>query len=255
MSYERIPHFMGIDIGLKNDGTAVAICHIVKKETAVGLKDFIELDFIEVRYPAVEEREYFPPEEMAEWIATFFDKFFIAKAMMDQYYGLSIVPVLQEKGHRQVQVVNVNREFSSKLYQNLMIKMLDSSLRIPEGNARLEEGTRTTDIPLVKEMLRLQATVHSKYQITVKAPEIKSLHDDLSDAFARAVYLASEYLSVGGGVLKQISSQSADNVGSYRQYAMKNKKNAMFTKRPSSAVMQDAMRKNHLNSGISQRMR
>jgi hypothetical protein len=32
ISYERIPHFLGIDIGSKNDGTAIAISHIVKKD-------------------------------------------------------------------------------------------------------------------------------------------------------------------------------------------------------------------------------
>jgi hypothetical protein len=243
LSYERIPHFMGIDIGLKNDGTAICICHIVKKEVAGGVRDFIEMDLCDVRYAVDEGKEYFQPEEMAEWIATYADKFFIVKGIMDQYYGMAIAPALHDKGLKQIDTIHVSREFSSKVFQNLMSKMLDASLRIPEGEDRVDEGRKVKDIPLVSELLKLQATIHSKYLISVKAPDIKGLHDDLSDAFARAVYLATEYMSVGGGIVRQNLAQSTGPTMTYKKYMRKTKQNAIYTNRPSSTVLADLTRR------------
>lgn len=250
VSCERTPHFMGIDVGLKNDGTAVCICHIVKKETAEGVRDLIEIDFIDVRYASDEGKEYFRPEEIAEWLATFADKFFIAKGLMDQYYGLAMLPVLHDKGIKQIDVVQVTRDFSSKIYQNLMSKMLGASLRIPVGEDRVNEGVKTNDLPLISELLRLQAVNHSKYMVTVKAPDIKGQHDDLSDAFARSVFLATEYMSKGGGVARHNVTQSNGSSTTYKKYFRKSKQNAMYTRRPSTDVMADLTRRGNLSSTL-----
>jgi hypothetical protein len=243
-SLERLPHFMGVDVGLQNDGTAIVICHIVKKETPSGWRDFIELDCAEVRYAKDEKKDFFSPEEIGDWIATFAEKFFIVQGTLDQHYGLAIVPQLHNKGFKQIQVTHASREYNSKIFQNLMSKMLDASLRIPEGSAeRFQEGLRTKDIPLVSELLILRATQHSKYLISVEAPEIKGSHDDLSDAFARAVYLATEYMSNGGGTVKSNTVQSSSTSSmSYKQYFRKSKMSSMYTKRPSSGIMSEMAR-------------
>ena len=247
-SLERLPYFIGIDIGLKEDGTAIAVCHVVKKETPSGTKNFIELDWADVRYAKDEGKEFFQPDELGDWIAEVAKKFFIVKGTMDQYYGLSIVPKLHEKGLKQIQTIAATREFNSKIYQNLMSKMLDGTLRIPECEARLEEGKKTVDIPLVSELFRLQATQHSKYMISVEAPEVDGLHDDLSDAFARAVYLASEYMSIGGGISRENSIQSSAPNMTYKQYYRKSKISALYTNRPSSAMMADLTRNRNFGS-------
>lgn len=244
ISYERIPHFMGIDIGLKNDGTSIAITHIVKKLVDGVVRDLIELDVVASRYAEDEGREFFHPEEMAEWIISWAEKFFIVSGLMDQYYGLAIVPVLVEKGYKQIKAVSVNREFTSRVYQNLMTKMLDASLRIPEGDEREEEGKKTKDLPLVSELLRLRAVKHSKYIITVEAPEIKGLHDDESDAFARSVFLATEYLSAGGNIVNKSAVATSKSGTTYKSYYRKQKKSAIHTNRPSSALQMELARNN-----------
>lgn len=251
MSYERVPHFMGIDVGLKNDGTAIAIVHIVK-ETIDGIeRDLIELDCIDSRYAKDEDLEYFHPEDMAEWIASYAEKFYIVKGIMDQYYGLSMIPVLHEKGIKQIQAVHVSRDFGSRVYQNLMSKMLDASLRIPEGKERLVDGRKTKELKLITEMLRLRAVSHSKYLITVKAPEVKDGHDDESDAFSRAVYLATEYMASGGGIVRNNRIESTAGSGvTYKQYYMKQKRNAMHTMRPSSALQVEMSRHRHFSSPL-----
>jgi hypothetical protein len=242
-SNARVPHFMGIDVGLKEDGTAIAICHPVRSIVDGAPRDLIELDFIEVRYSADEKKDYFHPEEMANWIAECAGKFFISKGFMDQYYGLAMLPVLHDKGYKQIEAIHCNRELNSKVYQNLMTKMLDASLRIPEDDEHIVEGKKTKDLPLITEMLRLQADMQSKYLISVQAPEVKGLHDDLSDAFARAVYLATEFLAKGGvGGNKIIDSTSRSGI-SYRQYYLKQKKTAMYTMRPTSALQAEMSRR------------
>jgi hypothetical protein len=249
-SYERIPHFMGVDVGLTNDGTAIAICHIVRKEVEGLPRDFIELDCIDVRYPQDEDKEHFNPNEMAEWIYTYSQKFFISKGIMDQYYGLSIIPVLHEKGMGQIEAVACTREYNSKVYQNLMSKMLDASLRIPEEDEHVVDGRKVKDLELVRELLKLQATIHSKYMISVEAAEIKpeysikqgGYHDDLSDAFARAVYLATEYMAAGGLIKNNVIESTSGSGPSYRKYYLKQKRGAMYTNRPSSALQAEASR-------------
>ena len=94
----RVPHFMGIDVGLKNDGTAVTIGHWVE-DVVNGLKvDRLEVDQSIVRSAESEGKDYFVPDEMADWMATFCDKFYVQKALMDQYYGMTLVPYLHKKG-------------------------------------------------------------------------------------------------------------------------------------------------------------
>jgi len=250
MSYERIPHFLGIDVGLKTDGTALAICHIVKKEVDGMVKDFVELDHIAVRYAADEGKEFFHPEEMAEWIASYMTKFYIVSGFMDQYYGLSILPVLHAKGHKQVQIVNVTRDLNSRIYQNLMTKMLNASLRIIEGEETIVDGKKTNDISLVTEMLRLKAVKHSKYLISVSAPEIKGVHDDESDAFARSVWLATEYMAKGGNTISKHTELSTKGTSqTYKKYYRKQKRMAGHTKRPTSALQMEIASRNFGTTG------
>lgn len=249
-TYERSPHFLGIDVGLKNDGTAIAITHIVKEEYGGELRNLIELDYIDVRYAKDEDKEFFTPEEMAEWVSTFMDKFFIVKGFMDQYYGLSMIPILHGKGHKQVQAYHCSRDFNSKIYQNLMAKMLGADLKIPEGPERKIDGKKTKDIDLVIEMFRLRATKHSKYIVSVAAPDIKGAHDDLSDAYARSVFLASEYLSGGGNVANKIVESTAGSGSSYKRYYMKHKRSAVYTNRPSSGLQMEINRNRHLSGSF-----
>jgi len=239
-SYERVPHFAGVDIGLKGDGSAIAICHVTRREFEGGFKDFIELDCVEARYAEIEGRENFRPEEMAEWIASFGERFFIVKGIMDQYFGLAIMPVLVDKGMKQFSIEPMTRDLNSRIYQNLMSKMLDCSLRIPEAEEHQVDGKATKDIDLVTEMLRLQVREHSKYLIEVAAPQVKNAHDDISDAYARTVFLATEYMSKGGGNSKNpITESTSASRMSYRKYMMKQKRNMFYTARPSSSLQRE----------------
>lgn len=255
LSYEQIPHFMGIDVGLKTDGSAIAISHIVKREIDGIVKNIIELDSIAVRYAKDENREYFQPEEIAEWIISFAEKFYIVSGFMDQYYGMAIIPILHEKGLKQIKAIDVSRNLNSRIYQNLMSKMLDNSLRIPVGEERIVDKKKTDDLTLVSELLTLKATKHSKYLISVEAPDVKGYHDDESDAYARSVWEATQFLQHGSNILGKHSKVNSDKgMKTYKQYHRKQKRNVIHTKRPSSSIQMEVAR-NSFGTGLSNRWR
>jgi hypothetical protein len=191
----RVPHFMGIDVGLKNDGSAVTIGHWVS-EVLNGMRvDRLEVDLSTVRYASEENREYFVPDEIAEWIGSFTEKFYIVKGLLDQYYDMSMIPVLHKKGLKQFECRQFNDQLNSSVYQVLLTDFISSTLRLPEGDPIFIPGSKNTDSALVTELLTLQAEQKSKYMIRVFAPDRQGEHDDLSDSLARMVFIAHEHKS------------------------------------------------------------
>jgi len=229
-SMERVPHFMGIDIGMKKDGTAIAVCHWVKEMVAGASVDRIELDASDVRYLKLSDREkdekekedaeahgqildgadgvpgvtrlpYFDPQELADWIEEFTKRFLVVRGLMDQYFGMGIQPLLLKKGLKQFEYRDFHDSLNSYVYQNLLTLFVGSEVRLPEGEPMLIDGRTEKDTPLVREMLTLQAEQKSKYIIRVDHPDREGMHNDLSDAFSRACLLAVEYRNKGFGAI------------------------------------------------------
>jgi len=204
-SSERIPYFMGIDVGLKNDGTAIAVTH-VERDVVDGVESpVIVLDWIAVRY-AKDEKTFdestgklqaFDPAEMADWIAEIHGHYNIHAGLLDQYYAMSVLPILKRKGILTMQDRHFNDTLNSEIYQNLMAKFMTRGIRLPASGVTGPNG-KPEDSELVQELLKLQVLQKSKYVIKVFMPEGKDRHDDLSDALARSVKLASEYITGGG---------------------------------------------------------
>jgi len=209
-SFERVPHFMGIDVGLKNDGTSVCIGHWVKEKVEGQDIDKIEVDCCDIRFAGDEGKDYFVPDEISDWVASYLDRFYVVKGLMDQYYGLSVVPLLEKKGHKCFESRTFTEVSNSTAYQNLLSTFISQTIRLPDGNPVEINGKIEKDTPLVQELLTLQAYQKSKYLIKVAAPETEGSHDDLSDALARMVLVATEYKIKGIGVhsVGVISSQA-----------------------------------------------
>jgi hypothetical protein len=197
-SSERIAHFMGIDIGLKNDGTAIVICHSVQEIVGGIRQNLLEIDAAEVRYASLENKSHFVPDEMADWIAGFTQKFYIIKGLMDQWYGMAIVPLLEGKGLKQFEYREFNENTNSTVFQNLLTHFISQTIRFPDVDKVM--SNKVGDTELIAEILSLQAHQKSKYIIAVAAPERDGAHDDLSSALSRAVLLASDYKNKGYGI-------------------------------------------------------
>ena len=204
----REPHFLGLDLGLVNDGTVVAITKI---ENGI-----VKLVYHEVWYARVSWKESNPhlteplvsyartlqeqPRldlvEIAEWIRVLSTKFYLVAGLFDQWTGIVLEQELHKRGLKQLEMRNFTPNESSQMYQTFKMLMYNKQLSIYDYPCTKFDGVDKVakHSPLVSELLQLQATVASKNIVSVEAPNAAGKHDDMSDALARAIYLASDYL-------------------------------------------------------------
>lgn len=209
-SRPKEPHQMGIDVGLVGgevgDGTGIVITHVDGPR--------IILDYHEYWFAGVDWRESNPHlggeyptpyartladverldfDEIAEWIVSLSKRFHITAGLFDRWNGIPLEQTLHKRGLKQFKAEFFTRDMSSKIYQSAKMFLFDERLvlydwPIPE---RAREGG-VPHSPLIAELLSLQATQISKNIVLVEAPKKKGAHDDMADAFVRAVWLSTE---------------------------------------------------------------
>ncbi len=199
-------HFCGLDFGLSNDGTSIALTRFNAGK--------IELAYHEVWYPKISWKEANPHldsplvdyclnlhnvqrldiEEIAKWIVILSKRFFIHKGIFDQWAGTVFEQILHNRGLTQFEMRNFFTSDSSNMYQTFMMFMLNRQIRFYDYPRTEVDGKTTKHSPLIQELLELQATSAGKNLIVVEAPKVPGKHDDQSDAVARSILLASEYL-------------------------------------------------------------
>ena len=192
----RMPHFMGIDLGLVGDGTAIAIGHIDGEEIVVDL-----VAQIKAGEGAYQDKERLEFDEVADWVLGFTKKFYIQEGMFDQWAGIPFQQALEKRGLKNLNSHNMTKQLTSQMYQNFKDMMWDQKVKLYNRPNWEEDGHE----PYIQELLELQQTVHSKNLITVEAPQTKGKHDDMSDALIRMTWLASNnigksrYFAKGSG--------------------------------------------------------
>jgi intein/homing endonuclease len=216
MGVPRDPHWAGVDFGIKGDGTAIALNHIKDGK--------VELVYHEVWYPRKKWSESNPHlttplvpyalqlqdmsrldlDEIGNWFKALSLRFFIIKGVFDQYAGHVFEQALHKKDLTQFEMKYFSPAESSQVYTNT--KMMMYSQQIVLYDYPLPEVVSTSmdtrlHSPLIQEMLELQATSGGKNIVVVEAPQISGKHDDMSDAYARSVWLASEYIREHPGVM------------------------------------------------------
>ena len=180
-------YFMGVDLGIKNDGAAIGIVH--KDDTT----NKIVLDYADVFYSGssdVWEREQsiysgcnkFAKQELiqvsdvAKEIQELVKWFPIKSGWFDQFNGYSLMEKLYEMNLKQFHMENVTEILNSEIYMVFkdlyaagMVELIDHPIAIPE-------------------LLSLEAERKAKNRIIVRAPNKAGSHDDISDAIARAIW-------------------------------------------------------------------
>ncbi len=201
----RMPHQMGIDVGLVGDGTAIAITHVE------GPK--VIHDYHEVWYAGRDWREanphlgdeYSTPyarilrdvqrldfDEIANWIVTLCKRFHITAGLFDRWNGIPLEQTLHKRGYKQFKAEFFTRDTTSKLFQSAKMFLFDERLVLydwPLPERATEDGRHS---PLIAELLTLQAKQISKNLVLVEAPVKKGAHDDMSDALIRAIWLSTQ---------------------------------------------------------------
>lgn len=204
----RKPHFMGIDIGLSNDGTAISITH---EENG-----YIELDFHEVRYAGEGNYKYVErldiEEHIVDWIEDLCNRFYIISGIFDQWHGIGIEQSLFKKNILQLESKHIGKELNSQMYSNFLTLMYLGRLRLfdcisNKNDSENSENPENFHGPLIKELLDLNKTRKSKNIIEVAAPKIIGKHDDASDSLIRSVWLSSSGMRTKKGASSQNQGQ------------------------------------------------
>jgi len=191
----RKPYFMGIDVALVGDGSAVAIGHLDGDKLVLDKVDLIKAGV--GKYADKERLEF---DDVADWVLDYTKKFYITEGIFDQWAGIPFEQALNKRGITQLKTQQMTKQLTSQMFQNFKDMMWDKRLVLYNRKNCEVDGHE----PYIQEMLELQQTVHSKNLITVEAPQTEGKHDDMSDAIVRMFWVASQ--NVGKGKFLSMSS-------------------------------------------------
>ena len=197
----RVPYFVGFDLALAGDASAIAITHI-------GPTGQIILDYIGAIQAGVGEfanKDRLDFEEVAAWIHLLSRRFHFHKGLFDQWGAIPLEQALAKKGLSMFEGKLFTPKEKSEIWANLKSMMWDRL----DGRPRLvlydiserekaeylrREEKPPEHLPYIEEIRSLQATYKTQYLVDVSAPNTEGKHDDMADALARSVYLASLHL-------------------------------------------------------------
>jgi hypothetical protein len=208
MGMPRYPYQMGIDLGLVNDATAVFITHAedgkivldYHESWTAGVDWRVSNPHLEGRYSTDYARQIANAtrldfEAIAEWIVSLTKRFYISDGIFDRWTGIPLEQALSKAGLGQFKSEFFTKDFGSRIYQNAKLLMYDRKLVLYDYP--LSGPTQSKHSPFIQEMLSLQAEQVSNNMVVVSAPESGGSHDDMSDAFVRAVWLSSQRMRSG----------------------------------------------------------
>lgn len=135
--------------------------------------------------------EIIPVEGFAEEIKRLCEIFPIKYGWFDQFNGYALLEMLKAKGLMQFEIKGVSAGLNTQVFQ--VCKTLINSQLISIFNHPV----------LVPELLQLEQTKVG-CQLSVEAPQRSGYHDDISDAFARAVFGCYQHAQKHSGNAKSI---------------------------------------------------
>lgn len=173
-------YFWGLDLGMKHDATALAICHWEGGQNNAWLVyDYIGRMMVgEAPYEHVTE---LPLDDVLAWLKHMNDLLGCYKGATDQYGGSLLVQLLTAHDIFGMELVHLTGGINSQMFLTLKSLMENQQIKFP-------------NVPLfISELKLLEATYSNKYQIRVAAPDEKGAHDDMADAAALAAYVAQNW--------------------------------------------------------------
>lgn len=180
----RAPHFLGLDIGLVGDYTAVAVGH--NDPDGKIVLDYI--DRIKAGEGEYEDYDRLEFEDVVDWVADIARRFYITEGLFDQKYGIVMEQALARRGLERMTSMQFSQRVASEIFQNFMNLLMDRRLDL--YNWPIPADDEYCDY--IQELKALQAEILSKYVVKVEAPRSEGNHDDYSDALVRMVWLATQ---------------------------------------------------------------
>jgi hypothetical protein len=207
MGIPRAPYQMGIDVGLKGDGTAIAITHYQNEQIVL---DYHELWVAgkswretnpHLRSPLIpyahelEKTDMIDFAAIADWILALSKKFGITDGIFDRWTGIVLEQELRKRGLSQFTCEHFQPELKSQMFQAVKLLMHSKGLRLYDWPIPDKKDTKHS--PLIAELLELQAEYVGKNRVSVAAPNGIDKHDDMSDAYVRACWLTTQRVANG----------------------------------------------------------
>ena len=211
----RVPHFVGFDLGLVQDASAIAITHIDENQRIV--LDYIgEIHAGHGEYANKDRLDF---EEIATWIHILSRRFHFHRGLFDQYAAIPLEQALHKKGLSMFEGKLFTPREKSDIWANFKSMMWDRLGGTPrlalydiDDRERAKYVARDEQPPehydYINQILSLQATYKSQYIVDVQAPQTVGKHDDMADALSRSIYLASLHL----GKMKHIARSRRNTV-------------------------------------------
>lgn len=199
-------YFMGLDFGLSDDGTAIAICHYEQERPEHICTDdkFIPLlndkgcyifDYVEYISPN-EEAEVLDIDYVMSRVKYIAKMYNISKGHYDQWSEALITQHLRKAGlSNKLSVLNATEKVNSELARIFKQQLMEGRLMFPH------------DEDIVDEILSLKEETRRNNMSKV---ENTRGHDDRFTAMLRALYLC--YNSVGSGVVSNTTSNTGVNI-------------------------------------------
>lgn len=186
---KKVPHFMGIDIGVTKDGdgSAVAIGHVENNR--------VQLDCLDTMVAGVGKYMDYDRlnfEDLADWIHGYTKVFRIEEGIMDQWSGIPMQQHLAKRGLKQIKFQNFSPLETTFMFKTLKDLMWDDSIRL--YNWDKDHGILPIDefCDYLEELMTLQEEKVSRNISNISAP--RGEHDDRSYALVRMVWLGSKRL-------------------------------------------------------------
>ena len=176
-----ILYFWGIDLGLKKDATALAICHWEMGTTGPSLiYDYIDRMIVgDAEHKNVEQLEV---TEILAWFELANQMYPGAFGACDQYQGASFITLCQLRGIGFIDLVHLTGGINSQMYFCLQGYLNQGLCRFP-------------NVPVfINEIKNVEAFYVGKTSLKVEAPNEKDAHDDLCDAVALAAWRAQQWM-------------------------------------------------------------
>jgi intein/homing endonuclease len=216
----RAPHFMGIDISaglVDGDYCAVAIGHLDDHGNII--LDYIER--IRAGEGDYEHLERLSFDIITAWLYALSRRFYIEKGLFDQWAGIPFEAALHKRGLTQCESVFFTKTLTSQVFANFKTLLAEGRIKLFSNPGADERPSSHADY--IQELLELQAETHSKYIVTVEAPDQPDKFDDYSDAIARMIWEATQHLGkrkyIAGSTRRRGEKASATELAKARRKA------------------------------------
>jgi hypothetical protein len=203
-------YFWGLDLGMQENATAVAIGHLEHR----GGKNPIELVYDYIDRMMVGEKfdgpgvpvlpgitkykgyKVLPIEDIIAWLKALNRVMPCFRGATDQHGGQQLVQNLELSDIHNIELLNITNSINSQMAFALKGYIDNQRCRFPF-------------VPKFMDELRLvEAEFVGNYQIRVQAPEEKGATDDMCDATEEVAYVAQKWLLEEGGLKQDPSGAS-----------------------------------------------